>query len=151
MTMIRFLPLLLLATASKADAIVIRHDVDDAAYLIRASAFQALVDLPGEGHGVLIGAQWVVTAAHAVPSPCMEDVTINGERRTVERVVMHPGYKRVPAALVDEAVTSGDASGVAQFLAESDDIALLKLASPFANVTPVALYRGNDETGPPSN
>jgi hypothetical protein len=147
MTTTYLLALILPAASSTANAVVIRHDVEDAAYRIPASAFPALVDLPGEGHGVLIGPQWVVTAAHAVSSPCMEDVTIDGERRSVERVVMHPGYTRVPAALVDEAVAFGDASGVAEFLSKSDNIALLELASPVADVAPVELYRGSDETG----
>lgn len=147
MTMIRFFPLLLVAATSTADAVVIRHDVEDAAYRIAGSAFPALVDLPGEGHGVLIAPQWVITAAHAVSSPCMETVTIDGELRTVERIVTHPDYQRVPAALIDAAVASGDASGVAEFLSKSDDIALVRLASPVTAIAPVALYRGSDETG----
>ena len=52
--MTRFLLLiLLLAMSLTASAIVIRHDVDDSKYRIPASEFPALVDMPGEGHGVL--------------------------------------------------------------------------------------------------
>ena len=61
--MIRLLLLTLLAASSSAGAVVIRHDVDDAKYRIRAAEFPALVDMPGEGHGVLITPQWLVTAA----------------------------------------------------------------------------------------
>lgn len=57
----------LLAMSSAAGAVVTRADVDDAKYRVPASVFPALVDLPGEGHGVLIAPQWVVTAAHAAP------------------------------------------------------------------------------------
>jgi hypothetical protein len=143
--MTRCLLLLLLAASYTASAVVIRHDAEDAEYQIPASAFPALADMPGEGHGVLIAPQWVVTVAHAVPSEC--EVTINGVPRKVEHVYMHPGYKKPPKALVNDAVASGDTSRLVEFLADSDDIALIKLASPIADVTPVALYRENDEVG----
>ena len=64
--MLRLLLLALLALPLSAGAIVIRDDVDDSMYRVPASELAALVDLPGEGHGVLIAPQWVVTAAHAV-------------------------------------------------------------------------------------
>lgn len=56
-----------LLVASSAQAIVIRHDVDDGRYRIPASDFPALADMPSEGHGVLIAPRWVITAAHAIP------------------------------------------------------------------------------------
>ena len=59
--------ILLVAVASAADAIVVRHDVDESKYRFSDSRFPALVDMPGEGHGVLIAPSWVVTAAHTVP------------------------------------------------------------------------------------
>lgn len=64
--MTRILLLILLAASSTASAIVIRDDVDDSEYRILASEFPALVDMPGEGHGVLIASQWVITAAHVL-------------------------------------------------------------------------------------
>src|SRR3546814_17110002 len=66
-TMTRYLLLALLAISSTASAVVIRSDVDDAEYQIPASAFQALVAMPGEGRGVLLAPQWVVTAASQDP------------------------------------------------------------------------------------
>ena len=48
-----------------ATAIVIKPDVPDYKYLIPGDAFPALVDLPGEGQGVLIAPSWGVGAAHA--------------------------------------------------------------------------------------
>ncbi|MGH8084614.1 MAG: S1 family peptidase [Lysobacter sp.] len=143
----RYLFLVLLVISSTASAIVIRADLDDAAYRIPASAFPALADMPYEGHGVLIAPQWVVTAAHAAPSPHMNEVTIGGAARSIERVFTHPGYKKLPDALIQEALASGDASKIHEFLASSDDIALIKLASPVTDVTPVAPYRGSDEIG----
>ncbi|HRO04283.1 MAG TPA: hypothetical protein PLS69_11830, partial [Terricaulis sp.] len=57
-----FITLAALATA--ASAVVIRDDVEDAAYQVESSEFSALADIPHEGHGVLIDPQWVITAAH---------------------------------------------------------------------------------------
>lgn len=146
-TMTPLLALLLIAASSTAGAVVIRHDVDDAAYRIPASAFPALVDMPGEGHGVLVAPQWVLTAGHVVSGPCTDVVTINGLPREVERVVMHPGYAKTPQSLVDDTLATGDPSRLLAFLAASDDIALVRLAAPVDDVAPVALYRGKDETG----
>ena len=144
----RYLFLVLLATSSTASAVVIRSDVVDAKYRIPASVFPALADMPGEGHGVLIAPQWVVTAAHAsAHAGHGEGITIGGVARRVERVITYPGYKRLPDALVKEALASGDISKVHAFLASSDDIALIKLASPVKDVIPVALYRGKNESG----
>ena len=46
-------------------AIVMRHDTEDVQYqLTEPPAY--LVDLPHEGHGVLIHPRWVVTVAHSI-------------------------------------------------------------------------------------
>jgi len=129
-----------------AGAIVIRDDVDDARYRMDGAAFPALVDMPGEGHGVLIAPRWVVTAAHAAPMDGMDvDVVISGHARKVERVFVHPGYRKMPDALGQEALATGNPSRVHAFLAASDDIALIKLVSPVEGIVPVRLYRGSAE------
>ena len=140
----------LLAVSTAVGAVVIRADVDDAKYRVPTSAFPALVDMPGEGHGVLIAPQWVVTAAHAAPMQMQgmeSEVSIGGVARRVKRVVTYPGYKKLPSQLIDEALGSGDLSKVSTFLASSNDIALIELASPVTDVAPVPLYRGNKEVG----
>ena len=140
----------LLAVSTAVGAVVIRADVDDAEYRVPASAFPALVDMPGEGHGVLIAPQWVVTAAHAAPMQMqgMEDeVSIGGVAHRVKRVITYPGYKKLPNQLIKEALASGNLSKVSAFLASSNDIALIELASPVTDVTPVALYRESKEVG----
>lgn len=142
----RLLAFALLAISFTAGAVVIRSDVNDVEYRVEASAFPALVDMPGEGHGVLIAPQWVVTAAHAAPMQGME-VSIGGVARGVKRVVTYPGYKKLPDPLVKEALASGDLSEVHAFLASSNDIALVELASPVTDVAPVPLYRGDKEVG----
>lgn len=139
---------LLLTLSSTADAIVIRHDVDDAKYRITSSEFPALVDMPGEGHGSLIAPQWAVTAAHTLPRHAeLKQVTINGLPREVERVIIHPGYRTLPQTLIDQATASGEAMLIVVFLASSDDIALIKLRQPVTDVASVAAYKRDDEAG----
>ena len=147
-TLHRFLLLTLFAVSSSASAIVIRDDVEDSRYRVPASGYPAFVDLPGEGHGVLIDPQWVVTAAHAVAwQPGVGQVTINGIPRDVERVVMHPGHWQPSQALLDQALATWDWTLFRVLLASSDDIALLKLSQPVTDVAPVAIYKGDNEFG----
>ncbi|MBJ6982164.1 trypsin-like serine protease [Luteimonas sp. MC1572] len=147
MTRLLWLTLLLLM-ASTASAVVIRHDVDDARYRVPASEFPALVDMPGEGHGVLIAPRWVITAAHTIPQHSEpQQVVIDGVSRDVEQVVVHPGYKTLPQELIDQAMASGEAMLIVAFLASSDDIALVKLTQPVTDLAPVAIFRQSDEPG----
>lgn len=135
---------LLLATPSLAGAIVIRDDVEDARYRIPASALPALADLPGEGHGMLIAPRWIVTAAHAIAWQSMlDEVSVAGVPRRVQRVIIHPGYRRLPRELIDAALASGDATRLMAHIAASDDIALLQLAEPVEGVQPIAIHAGD--------
>lgn len=138
----------LLVASSSAHAVVIRDDVDDSEYRVPASEFPALADLPGEGHGVLIAPQWVVTAAHAITWQSeLEEVTINGKPRRVERLVIHPGYKAPPQELLDQALATWDWTLFRATLSSSDDIALLKLSKPVADAPPITINKDDDEFG----
>ena len=144
----RILLFTLLALSFSASAIVIRHDIDDAKYQVQATDFSALADMPGEGHGVLIAPQWVITAAHAVTWQSeIKQITINGLSRAVESIVIHPGYKAPPQPLLQQALATWDWTLFRVLLASSDDIALLKLADPITDVSPVTIYNSNDEFG----
>ncbi len=144
----RLLHVALLLASSAASAIVIRHDRSDTDYLVPATELPALVDLPGEGHGVLVAPQWVITAAHAVTwQSAITSVTLNGSPRDVERIVIHPGYKRPAQELIHQVLTTGDATLLRVLLASSDDIALIRLKHAVADVTPLAIYKGNDQFG----
>ncbi len=136
--------LLLLVLVSSAGAVVIRHDVSDFKYRVAASSFPSLVDLPVEGHGVLIAPQWVVTAAHAVAwQPQLKFVVVDGSPRAVNKLIFHPGYKQLPLEMIEAAMKSGNASAAMKFLASSDDIALVKLAAPVTDVASAKIYRGS--------
>jgi hypothetical protein len=101
--------LLLLLASSGASAVVIRDDVPDLQYRMPASGFPALADVPGEGHGVLIAPQWVITAAHAVTwQHALDVVVVGGTPHAVSRVVIHPGYRKPPREMIDAAMKSGD-------------------------------------------
>lgn len=146
--MVRLWLLALLVVSTGASAIVIRDDVDDSKYRVPASDFPALVDLPGEGHGVLIAPQWVITAAHAISWQSeIKHVEVNGTSRPVERLVVHPGHKKPPQQLLDHALATWDWTLFSALLSSSDDIALIKLAQPVTDVAPVALHQGDDEFG----
>ena len=138
----------LLVIALPVSAIVIRHDVDDSRYRAAATEFPALADLPGEGQGVLIAPQWVVTAAHAVSWQTeVKQVVLNGKARDVERIIVHPGYRKLPQSLIDRAMKTGDAVRIIGFLASQDDIALIQLTESVPDVTPAEVFSGRNELG----
>lgn len=132
---------LLAGFTTAAWAMVIRHDVPDAAYLGRESEFPAVFSLyrTKAGHNdciaTLINAQFAVTASHCAKSKALVaaigpggkgfEVSIAGLPSRIASVLHHPG--------------SG--SG------RAPDIALLRLEAPIAHVAPVPLYRGSQEVG----
>lgn len=149
------LPLLLLG--SSAHAIVIRHDQPDARYRVDTRTIPALVDLPDEGHGTLIAPRWVITAAHAVDMmqsmPEERFVIIHGTKRAVSRVVVYPDYPASRDAwrvLFKQVKTARPDAFVHQYMAAMaamHDIALLELAEPVNDVTPMPIDRGHARTG----
>lgn len=141
--MTRLMMLLLLVGTSTAGAVVIRDDVPDLKHRMAVSDFPALADMPGEGHGVLIAPQWVVTAAHAVTWQSSVDVVVvGGAPRAVSRMIVHPGYRKLPQSVIDAAIKADDSGAITRFLASSDDIALLQLAEPVRDVAPARIYSG---------
>ena len=133
---------MVLVVSSIANAVVIRHDVPATEYIVPDNDFPALVDLPQEGHGVLISSQWIVTAAHNTMWRDVTQVTINDEVRAVDRVIAHSGYRSLPTV-----PPTGDAAPFMAVMASSDDIALIKLSEPVHDVTPVKMYSKTDEQG----
>jgi hypothetical protein len=108
-----------------SQAIVIRHDIDDAKYRAKADDFPALATFYVDGaHGTLIHPSWVVTAAHATfcvtPS---RFVMVNGIARSIKQLYVHPNY------------TPG----------KSHDIALVELNEPVFDVKPAKIYTQSNE------
>jgi hypothetical protein len=61
--------------------------------------------------------------------------------------VIHPGYKKPPQELLDQALATWDWTLFRVLLASSDDIALVKLAQPATDVSPVGINTSNGEFG----
>jgi hypothetical protein len=135
------LMVVLLLGCAEARAIIMRHDVPEEKYRVDASVFPALVDLPREGHGVLVAPLWVVTVAREVAGREIHEVTINGVARPVAKVVIHPGYKETPKNLF-----AGDAVPLMTFERDVDDIAMIELKEEVTDVQPVVMYRGDAES-----
>jgi hypothetical protein len=141
MSPMRCLAFLLFLASFTAHAVVIRDDVPDLQHRMAISAFPALADLPGEGHGVLIAPQWVITAAHAVSWQHRVDVVVvGGAPRAVRRIVKHAGYKAPPQAMIDAALQSGEWAALFDFVAASDDLALIELAEPVGDIAPARIH-----------
>lgn len=122
--------------AGSAQAVIIRHDRDDARYVELAKGLSGIChlnlrhkDAAPDGEGVLVAPDWVLTAAHVAeeirPGHVLS-VIGDGVREYVE---------------ADTAFIHPDWDGGAH------DIALVRLRTPVETVAPVPLYRGRDEAG----
>ena len=131
-----FLILSTLALSTSGVAMVIRHDIPDAAYLGRESEFPPVFALyRNELHhrrcvATLVDTRWAITAAHCIaervrtaakPGGPGFEVEIGGKQAFIDQVIAHPdtGAARKP------------------------DIALLRMKDPVKHVTPYALYRAS--------
>ena len=118
---------LIVASTSPTQAMIIRHDVDDAEYLQSSDAYPAVFDVFEQRGGVatLIAPQWAVTVAHVGEDiPVGHPVTIAGQTYAVERVILHPDWKT-----------------------KMLEMALLELDRPVQGVEPIPLYEQGDEQG----
>ncbi|WP_440056564.1 trypsin-like serine protease (plasmid) [Pseudoalteromonas sp. T1lg65] len=141
--MYKVLLMCLLASFSFSSlAIVTRHDVPKESYIAK-QAPEYLINMPGEGHGVLFDEQWIVTVAHLIFGDYQgRDIQIQGKTFTIESVFIHPNAKQA-----DSSLYSGDAKPLMDFMKTTSDIALIKLTTPVTHVKPLALYTQKDEVG----
>jgi secreted trypsin-like serine protease len=136
----------LLAAGAPAQAIIMRHDVEDARYrelgeqhrdVLVHMALRARDDgapLLYNGMGTLVADAWVVTAAHVAAhmqanppaNGAPHYVFLRGRGYAVAEIIVHPGYN-------DQTI--------------ANDIALVRLARPVQGVRPACLYERDDEVG----
>jgi hypothetical protein len=127
---------------NSSNAVVKRHDMPAEKYVVE-NAPEFLIDMPHEGHGVLIASQWIVTAAHVIFYDYTgKSIKIAGESYTIESVTKHPDYIEP-----DESLFKGDAARLMTFFTSRSDIALIKLSSPVSGIAPVKIYQENNEVG----
>jgi len=128
----------LLATAMliplASDAIVVRHDRDDSAFLELADTYRCTVTFMDadpaalSGMGTLIDRQWVLTAAHVAAGLSSTSIAeIAARAYPIAQIVLHPQWHRDADVRVD--------------------IAMVRLAQPVEGCAPVRLYTGVDEAG----
>ncbi|MCO7197537.1 trypsin-like serine protease [Pseudoalteromonas sp. OANN1] len=132
----------LLGLSLPSMAIVTRHDVSNTQYLVD-QAPEFLIDMPGEGHGVLINPNWIVTVAHLIFSDYRgKEILIHGKPFIIEEVIIHENARKP-----DSKLFKGDAKPLMEFNKSTSDIALIKLAEKVTQVDPIELYRGTEELG----
>ena len=114
---------------STARAIIIRHDLADADYIVADADYPALVDLfrPNDCIGTLVHESYLLTVAHcAADLEGGQSLLVNGVSHAVAEVIRHPRWR-----------SSRD----------NFDIALVRFEEPVRGVTPLPIYRGTDELG----
>jgi len=123
-------------------SIVIKHDVAEDKYLAKKVP-EYLIDMPGEGHGVLIKPNWIVTVAHLIFSDYTgKEILVKGKKYKIEKVIVHDNAKKPDSSLFE-----GDAKPLMDFMKSTSDIALIKLTESVSHVQPIPLYLGSDEKG----
>jgi secreted trypsin-like serine protease len=103
--------------------------VTDAEYQANAAAYPSVGEFTGaDDSGVLVGTDWVLTAAHVAEtlSDGSSLFVVGGNTFTVEETIINPNYN---SSTLDA------------------DIALVKLSGNVTNVTPAVLYSGSSELG----
>jgi hypothetical protein len=128
----------LLAMSVIAEAIVVRHDRDEQAFIDLAKKFPATAsvhrvgsDYLLDGMGTLIDPRWVLTAGHIAAELTPGDSVKFGNRSfAIEAIVQYPNW-----------------NGVKTWDDVKRDIALLRLRTAVAGVEPAKLYTGTDEAG----
>lgn len=123
--------IVVLFISSGADAIVIRHDVDDKEYRELGEQYSASVAyIRGGGCATtLIGPKWLLTAAHCVAGreTSITKATHLGNEYPIESITVHPQFD-----LANDKV---------------HDIALIRLKTPILNGAPAKLYTLRQEQG----
>ncbi len=115
--------------ASSAEAIVIRHDVEDKQYLVLGEKYAQSVAYIGGCAATLVDVNWVLTAAHCLKGKehSLFYVKHNDAQYRLENIFIHPQFNR-----------KND---------EIYDIALVQLKDPIETGEPAQLYQDYNENG----
>jgi hypothetical protein len=123
-----------------SNAVVKRHDIPPENYVIEKTP-EYLIDMPHEGHGVLIKSQWIVTVAHTIfYDYAGKDLLIGSKTYEIESIHIHPDYIQPNKDLL-----KGDLAPLMSFFKSRSDIALIKLTSTVSGVEPINIYAGKSE------
>ncbi|MEW6997099.1 trypsin-like serine protease [Colwelliaceae bacterium BS250] len=125
-----------------SNAVVKRHDIPPEHYVVEKMP-EYLIDMPHEGHGVLIKSQWIVTVAHTIFYDYVgKNIIVGSKTYKIESVHIHPDYTKPNKNLL-----KGDLAPLMSFFKSRSDIALIKLTSAVSGVEPISIYKGNSEKG----
>ncbi len=119
----------LLCIMANVSAIIIRDDLDDSNYLVNDSDYPALVDLIelGDCIGTLVHESYLLTVAHcAAELDSGNSLSVNGTEYIIADIILHPDWNQ---------------------RRDEYDIALIRFTEPVQGVTPLPIYRGENETG----
>lgn len=142
MKLTHWLFITLLCLPSHCFSVVKRHDIPAESYQVTTPP-EYLVNLPHEGHGVLINPGWIVTVAHTIFYDYRgKKIKIGKNFYQISQVIIHPDY-----AKPDESLFKGDAKPLIDFFKGRSDIALIKLSSNVKDVVPIDIYNGRAEEG----
>jgi secreted trypsin-like serine protease len=122
------LAIIIAVVTPHVNAIIIRHDVNDAIYLDHKKSMPALITFTTShegkdyvvGSGTYLGNGWVLTAAHV--ANFFEDgdtAQINSERLTIKKTILHDKWKDRQVGF---------------------DIALVRIAEPIKEIASVSLF-----------
>jgi len=125
-----------------SEAVVTRHDVSSESYAVQSFPGY-MIDMPHEGHGVLIHEQWIVTVAHTIFYDYVgKQFPIDDNLYEIKSVHIHPEYSQP-----DKKLFEGDLAPLMKHFKERSDIALVKLNKPVTGKTPIKIYTGDKEKG----
>ncbi|MES2590448.1 MAG: trypsin-like serine protease [Bacteroidota bacterium] len=114
--------------------LIVRHDIADEKFIELAKNYPQVCHLP-MGEATLVDSLWAITAGH-IGQDLMNDIskgyvptlTCNGTKYSIEKVLVHPGFKSMEEGL-------------------QNDIALVKIKEAVKDVRPAKIYEKADELG----
>lgn len=125
--------LMLLLSSLSSDPLIIRHDIRHDLVIVNESEFQGVFQLSLRDQlgtvtfeGTLIRDNWILTCAHFADEGLLPNQSLKIEDRLykIDSIILHPQYE-----------------------GWENDIALIKLNNPVADINPLPLYEGKVDPG----